>query len=427
MSLFAAAGSDIVAGRPTAGATTGAIAGVSEIADRDWAGAAVEWDRWAPPGHLCLSHRFLDCARHVQMDGYRMIPLTLAGADGKTLGVAVGYRSSVDVAELGDRRVQDGARFVRRLVPGFLKYQVIELGLPVGVGYPAHADASSVDTVKALANWAMSYSRRNDNALVVVRDIDTASAPSSESVLRELGFMPVPLPSNYVIALPDRSFEDYKARMRSPYRRRLEQHMKATAGLCCEVVEDFAALAPELAALWRGLYDRVGRYHRVVITERFLQQASGLEESRAVLLRRSDGSVAGFGLVYLDGEVLRYSSTGFTREAAREEGVYFRLLYEVVRLAIERGCTAASLGQSTAEPKLRVGGLPVAVQAWVWHRSGIKRRMLSRLTNALMKPPATAEARNVFREPAPPVLDPALIEVERRRPAENIATWNSNA
>lgn len=382
--------------------------GVRELAQASWADSA--WDRWVPRGHLCLSRRFLRCAAQVEMDGYALLPLQLDDGEGHGSGIAVAYRSAVDVAELGDPRVQRAVRLVRRLLPQWLKYRVVELGLPVGTGLPAQAGVAPGLALRTLAQWAIDRARAQGDALVVVRDLHADSAPATIAELRRLGFVPVPMPSNHLLPLPFASFDAYKAQMRSPYRRRLEQCLKHTAGLRCEIVDDFAALAPELAALWRILYERVGRYHRVVITERFMAAASALPESRALLLRRADGSLAGFGLVYFDGPVLRYSSTGFTREAARDEGVYLRLIYEVVRLAIESGCEAAALGQSTGEPKLRAGAQTVPLDAWIWHRSALRRQLLGRLARALMKPAEVPPQRHVFREPLAPYRDPSLRE-----------------
>lgn len=389
-------------------------AAVREVQNDFWNDSiASEWDRWVPRGHLGLTHRFLTCSRHLHMEGFRMAPLLLADRAGQTVGIAVSYHNSVDAADLGNGSIQAAVRTARKVSPHFLKYDVIEIGLPAGVGFPAHARAAGSDPMETLANWAISQARRQGNALVVVRDIDEAAAPGAVATLRRLGFQPTPLPPTFIISLPYRSFDEYKSQMRSPYRRRLSNYLKATSSLRCEVVRDFAALAPELTALWRNLYDRVTRYRRLVVTQGFLEAVSGLDESSVLLLRRSDNSIAGFGLVYIDGPMLRYSSTGFTREAAREEGVYFRLLYEVVRLAIDNGCEAASLGQSTAEPKMRIGGRPVPLQAWIWHRSGLKRRALSWLTCTLMQPPAPPVERNVFREDVPLYPDPSLAEEER--------------
>ena len=257
----------------------------------------------------------------------------------------------------------------------------------------------------------MDMASQQPNCLVVVRDVAALAAPAAVATLRRLDFQPTPLQATFIVSLPFKSFDEYKAQMRSKYRSRLTGHLKATSSLRCEVVSDFRPLAPELIALWRNIHDRVTRYRRLVITQDFLEAVSALDESRVLLLRRADHSIAAFGLVYLDGPMLRYSITGFTREAARVEGVYYRMLYEVVRFAIDNGCSAVSLGQSTAEPKMAIGGRPVPLEAWIWHRSRFKRRALGRVARTLMRPTATLD-RSVFRETVPVFPDPALSEGE---------------
>jgi hypothetical protein len=182
-----------------------------------------------------------------------------------------------------------------------------------------------------------------------------------------------------------------------------------TAALRVHVERDFGPLAQNLADLWRNVYERASRYKRVLMPRAFFEEASKLDEARALLLRRTDDSIAAFALLFLDGPVLRFSCTGFTREAALEEGVYFRLLYEIVRYGIENGCQAADFGATSAVPKLTLGAAPVQLHAWVWHRSPIKRRVVAWLKGRLA-PPVLPPTRNVFREQPPPFPDPALAE-----------------
>ncbi|NOK38566.1 GNAT family N-acetyltransferase [Corallococcus exercitus] len=372
-------------------------------------GGARDWDCWVPEGHFNLSQRFLKCAQHIQMEGFHQVPVTLSDGRGQPVGVAATYRNTIDGADLGNERIQQAVHLVRGAAPRFLKYGVIEVGNPAGVGFPVRSSLSSTEAITTLARWAQAEAERQRSSLVVIRDIEPTAAPGAVEVLRRLGFVPSPLPAAFVVPLPFTSFNEYKAHMRARYRGRLAGCMKETASLRVEVVEQFAELAPQLTALWRTLYDRATQYRRLVLTEGFFASASDMPEAKVMLLRRPDESVAGFGLLFVDGPMLRFSCTGFSREAALEEGVYFRLLYEVVRYAIEHGCKAVNMGMTTAGPKMSVGAQPVHVSAWIWHRSALQRQGLGWLTQNLMKPPPPVE-RNVFKEDVPVFQDPALSE-----------------
>ena len=91
---------------------------------------------------------------------------------------------------------------------------------------------------------------------------------------------------------------------------------------------------------------------------------------------------------------------GFDEAAGRAEGAYFRLLYEIVRVAIEDGVELLDLGMTTVQPKLDVGGVPVPLYALVKHRNRLAHRAVVAFANGPARPPAV-EPRRVFKEPVP--------------------------
>ncbi len=337
-----------------------------------------------------------------------MMPLVLTDEHGITIGVASCFQSHADAADLGGPGLRRAVAAVRRLLPGFLRYRVIEVGLPAGVGFPARIP--NVEAFGVVIAAVMRQASKMRNTLVLVRDVDPEAAPDSEAELRRLGFMSLPMPATMLVSLPHGSFEDYKRSMRAKYRKLMKARLKKTETLSCEIVNDFSPLTPEFIALWRNLYGRAARYHRLVVTPQFLASVSALDESRALLLRRKDGSIAAFGLLYLDGEILRGTVGGFTKQAAVDEGVYFRMLYETVRFAADNGFRAAALGQSTAEPKMSIGAVPVPLTAWIWRPSWIGRWILSRLIGTLMRPEPPPHPRNVFTSSIAPHCDAALYD-----------------
>lgn len=378
------------------------------IGDGRWNDFAQRWDTCLRGDHLALTHRFLSCARHLQMEGFEMMPLVLTGEHGIAIGVASCFQSHADAADLGGPGLRRAVTAVRRVLPGFLRYRVIEIGLPAGVGFPARVPDSKAFGIVIAS--VMEQASKMRNTLVLVRDVDPETAPDSEAELRRKGFMSLPMPATMLVPLPLGSFEDYKQGMRAKYRALMKARLKKTEALSCEVVNDFSALVPELIELWRNLYGRAARYHRLVVTPQFLTSVSKLDESRALLLRRKDGSIAAFGLMYLDGETLRGTVGGFTKEAAVDEGVYFRMLYETVRFAADNGFRAAALGQSTAGPKMSIGAVPIPLTAWIWRPSRIGRWILSRLIGTLMRPEPPPPPRNVFTNPIVSLRDAALAD-----------------
>ncbi len=91
---------------------------------------------------------------------------------------------------------------------------------------------------------------------------------------------------------------------------------------------------------------------------------------------------------------------GFDEAAGRSEGAYFRLLYEIVRVAIGDGVELLDLGMTTVQPKLDVGGVPVPLYALVKHRNRLAHRAVVAFANGPARPPVV-EPRRVFKGPVP--------------------------
>lgn len=374
----------------------------------DWHGIAPRWDACLRGDHLALTHALLDCARHLHMDGYRMTPMMAIDDAGEAAGVAACFRSVTDASDLGSPGLRRVVGAIRRVFRNFLRYEVIEVGLPAGVGHPARTRDGRA--FEAMLDAAMAEARRIGNALVVVRDLDPVAAPETDAMLARKGFEFLPMPATMMVPMPFGSFEGYTTQMRAKYRRLLNERMAKTRAIRCEVVDDFASLVPEMIRLWRDLYSRADRYHRLQVTAEYLLAVSRLPDSRCLLLRREDDSIAAFGVMYLDGETLRGTIGGFTREAALDEGVYFRMLYETVRFGADHGFRNIALGQSAAGPKMSIGAVPVTLSARVWHPSRITRAVLSRLIGTFMRPKEPPSDRHVFHKTPPRPIDGALTD-----------------
>jgi hypothetical protein len=283
---------------------------------------------------------------------------------------------------------------VRRRWPRFLVARVLELGSPCANVEPLLVAAGSDREAAArdLIGQALDCAQRDRARMIVVQDV---VGPALAAILRAEGFVEVSAPPTVVLALRWRTFEEYLTAMRHRYRRRARCVLRDSAHLRVEPVADFGPLAGELAALWRLVYDRATETRRELLTPGFFAAAAVLPQTEALLLRRPDGTLAAFGLLLADRPWLHFLQCGFERRAGREEGAYFRLLLEIVRVGIERGFERVNLGATTLGPKLDLGGQPVPLCAWIRHRNpAVQRAFAFGAGRWFREPPVTA--RHVF-------------------------------
>lgn len=356
-----------------------------------------EWDALVPPGRGPLRRAQLLAWERCELAELRSRPLVVRGPSGELLAASPGYLYDLDavaVQESGIAKLLQAARLVR---PRLLTMRVLELGCAVP-DTPPFLHAPHVDTVEAaerLLDGALREADEEHADMVIVQDFPE-DAPWRAAFL-ERGFSRIPMHPTIVAELRWSSFDEYLAAMRANYRRRARTVLERSAHLTPELVEDFAPLADELSRLWRSVFDRATEYRREQLPPAYFAAAAADEAARVLLLRRADGSIASFAVLYDDAPVLHFFSCGFEEEAGRCEGAYFRLLYEIVRVGIEDGYERVNLGMTTAEPKYDAGGRPVPVASWMRHRSRLLHRSFAVL-GAGPFAPESAQPRRVFKE-----------------------------
>lgn len=357
-----------------------------------------EWDQLVGPGSGPLKHGYLCAWEKAELQGLRSRPVLAFTAGGSSpVAACPGYFYDLDVPTV--RSPQPGAivQTIRRAFPQFLVAHTYELGSPTPLTNPfLVADAQlRPAAVRALIEAGLEEAERGEAEFTLVQNFTSRSTPAGEE-LAELGFAGVPILATAVLDLPYGSFEEYLGAMRAQYRRRAQQTLKRSSHLTVEHRHEFSELADELARLWRSVYERASEVKREILTPEVFRGISPLEDSSILLTRRPDGSIASFALLLDDGPWLSFLQCGF-EEDSRREGAYFRLLYEIVRFAIENSYQQVDLGITTLEPKFDIGAVPVPLFAWIKHRNPVFQRILKGLAKGPLRPP-DLEPRRVFKE-----------------------------
>jgi hypothetical protein len=361
-----------------------------------------DWDALVPNGSATLSYGYLTAWEESELAGLRSCPVVAyRQGSNRALAACPGYFYKLDL--VGVRFPAAGGLMdrVRRVWPEFLRPLTYELGSPTPLTNPFFASDPAVrpQAVQELITTALHEGEHNGAEFLLVQNFTSLSGPAADE-LRGLGFAGVPILPTAVVELRFDSFDEYLSAMRAQYRRRARQAMKRSRHLRVEQVSDFAGLADELARLWRLIFDRATEVKREILTPAYFRAIARLAGSSVLLVRREDDSIAAFALLLADPPWLSFLQCGFDREIAKSESVYFRLLYEIVRVGIEGGFEQVELGITTLQPKLDIGGVPVPLFAWIKHRNPIIQKLVRALANGPMRP-HQLEPRRVFKEPPP--------------------------
>jgi predicted N-acyltransferase len=349
-----------------------------------------------------LRHEYLRAWERVELSGLCSRPVLAYGTESsRPIAACPGYFYDLDVPTVRTPGGIGAVRVLRRVFPRLLFARTYELGSPTPLSNPFLLSEERLRprAVPEMIEAALREGEREGAEFVLVQNFTSRSGPAADA-LSELGFAGVPIPATAVVDLPYSSFDEYLGAMRAQYRRRARQTLRRSGDLRVEHLHQFGEWADELTRLWRAVYDRATEVKREILTPGFFRALSDAEETSLLLTRRADGSVASFAVLLDDHPWLSFLHCGFEAEAGRQEGSYFRLLYEIIRVAIEGGYEQVDLGITTLVPKLDAGAVPVPLFAWVKHRNRAFQRIIRVLAQGPLRPPAL-EPRRVFKEPPP--------------------------
>jgi hypothetical protein len=331
------------------------------------------WDALLGPGQGVVGADFLRACTGT-LPGLRWRPLVARGG-GALSGGAPAFLHAV------------------RLLPG-LRARVLELGPPCcpGPGLLARDPGVAGELLAAIDAQV-----GRDVDLIAVRDVAGAGGDVAED-LHARGFALLTMRDTFVVDTGFASFDAYLGAMRAPYRRRAAQLLARP--LRARVVDRFGDRAGELARLV-GLTTARSRDSRAEIVDAAVIRAWSECARTAALLIDDGGALLSAGLLVDDPPVLHFLRCGFDERVGRDSGAYLRLLYELVRHAIARGCRYLDLGVTSAEPKLRIGARPLALAVYGRHRNPLAQAALRARGRRLRAEPI--EIRHVFRDEQPPI------------------------
>jgi predicted N-acyltransferase len=179
------------------------------------------------------------------------------------------------------------------------------------------------------------------------------------------------------------SFDDYLESLNTKFRTKAKAALKRSNNL--RVVDatehDVIHHAEAMQRLYENVYMkadfRLGKLEATALAE-LLKRISNQFFVRQYFL---NDELVGFMTAMRCGNVMEAHVIGIDYDTNREHGVYQRILYDYVELAIRLRCTRIVYGRTAAEIKSTVGAFPVDLTCCIKHRRTISNTLLSMIIN----------------------------------------------
>jgi predicted N-acyltransferase len=179
------------------------------------------------------------------------------------------------------------------------------------------------------------------------------------------------------------SFDDYLDSLNTKFRTKAKAALKRSNSLRVIHASESDVLqhAEDMQRLYDNVYMkadfRLGKLQSKALAELLIR----IPNQFFVRLYFLNDQLVGFMTAMRCGNVVEAHVIGIDYDTNREHGVYQRILYDYVELAIQLRCTRIVFGRTAAEIKSTVGAFPVDLTCTIKHRRIISNTLLSMIIN----------------------------------------------
>ncbi|MCS7036248.1 MAG: GNAT family N-acetyltransferase [Saprospiraceae bacterium] len=358
--------------------------------------AAADWEAAAPTDNIFLSRCYLKALEECPPPGMRASYVVFY-RENTPIGVAVLQQIAFDGrTHLRDLTTSAGSKSwlryvlppVKRWIANCVRGQVMVCGHLLLTGqHGFYFDPRAIGPYQAillLLRALEEAAQRRRPAAVLIKDVPPAYKVQG-TALSQAAYTPFRVQPNMVLPLPYPTFEDYLAAMTTKYRTRAKRAFKKAAPLAQRhlSLREVQQAQQQLHALYAAVARRSG-FHWVGLHENYLLALKRhLGDAFHIVGWYRDGVLVGFHTAIENGPVMEAHFLGYNEAVNAECQLYLNMLYDLVRLGIERGSERVVFGRTALEIKSSVGAQPQALDLYLRLQHPIGRRLCAPLLNYL--------------------------------------------
>jgi len=235
--------------------------------------------------------------------------------------------------------------------------------------------------------------------IILLKDFITKSLPIADN-LKTYNYSPVQVDPNMLLALDSKweSFDDYLSSFKSKFRVKAKKAYKTSCNL---VAKDFSATEvkqykKELTRLYYKVKDKSSFNPETLNMATYISLKEVLKDDFILRGYFLDEKLVGFMSGVVSQNSLDAHYVGIDYDLNKKHAIYSRMLYDYVKIGIERKLGYINFGRTAGEIKSTLGAVPEELTCYVRHKKS--------LANFLFKPfirkikPSVFEQRFPFKE-----------------------------
>ena len=216
---------------------------------------------------------------------------------------------------------------------------------------------------------------------IFIKDFET-SALEYASDFEHFGFTNIKVEPNMLISLkPEwRTFEDYKAALKSKYRVKANKAGSKSKALEVRIFskKDVELFKNELQNLYQNTIDNANFNAQVLDLNTYIKLKDSYKDNFIVWSYFLDDKIVGFLSALKNKNQLDAHFIGLNYSLNKSHAIYPRILNDYIRLGLEKKVEIINLGRTASEIKSTIGAQPLELSCYIKHKN--------KFINILIKP-----------------------------------------
>lgn len=213
----------------------------------------------------------------------------------------------------------------------------------------------------------------------LIKDFINESLSITDS-LKDYNYSPFLVAPNMLLNLAEnwQTFDDYLAALKTKFRVKAKKAMQRSAMLKIEdiTLDNIEELLPEMTALYKKVSSKADFNLGDFNLETYIHLKEKLKDNYLLKAYFLNGKVVGFMSGIINQNSLDAHFVGIDYLLNKEYAIYQRMLYDYIKIAIQKRIKILNFGRTASEIKSSIGAVPQDLTMYIRHKKSIKNRIL---------------------------------------------------
>lgn len=237
-------------------------------------------------------------------------------------------------------------------------------------------------TIKELAKGIQHFANDNRDrkiAVFILKDFIKESLFITDELL-DFNYYPIQVEPNMMLTLRDSwdTFDDYLAALKTKFRVKARKAFKQSADLKVEDItkENIEAFLPKMDALYKKVVAKADFNFGDFDVNTYKDLITNLGDQYILKAYFLQDSMVGFMSGAINNDALDAHFVGIDYRYNRRYAIYQRMLYDYIRIAIDRRLSKLNFARTASEIKSSVGAVPQDLTIYIRHKKTITNKLL---------------------------------------------------